>query len=339
MTLSEHWDDTIAESRDDEAQLKRDMRNHPRTSGKSLRELARMCATQGSLHVTRRLDDCYAWLTENRDQLPRELEDDTGARPSSQRLEVSGTDYEQLAIDASELNPANGLFDVGSPSCYLSLEDIAFAGHSYPDKKKSDEGKSVKLIRDYPDAELFAEFGMVPAVYTYLMSKRGETYKDYVQERGRWLRWGCWPDVKTWRGPMRWAVAYDNTVAILESVGRTKMDYLTLPDNLSELFELDGDVLRWKVARGRAAAGSVADRKQIRIDGVDYSRSRIVQYLRTGWVSDYRKVTGTKTLREDGNWDVSCWLGKKQRTIMECHNEQEADQALWAVRWAIDNFQ
>ena len=311
MTLSEHWDDTIAESREDEAQLKRDMRNHPRTSGKSLRELARMCATQGSLHVTRRLDDCYAWLTEHRDQLPRELEDDTGARPSSQRLEVSGTDYEQLADDTSEVNPDNGLYDVGQGwrNCYLSLDAVA--------------------LRNQDDAALLAEFGMVPAVYTYLMGNRGELFMKYNTQRGNWLRW---------RG-MRWAVAYGNTMSILEHVERTPMDVLTLPDNLAELFELDGDVLRWKIARGRAAVGSVADGKQIRIDGILYARSRIVKHLRNGWVSDYRKVTGTKLLREDSNWDVQVKLGGKTHTVMECHNEQEADQALWAVRWTVDNFQ
>ena len=74
MTSLVLWDDTIAESRTDEAQLRRDMKHHPRTSGKSIRELARMCATQGSLHVMRRLEDCYTWLLENRDKLPRELE-------------------------------------------------------------------------------------------------------------------------------------------------------------------------------------------------------------------------------------------------------------------------
>ena len=71
------------------------------------------------------------------------------------------------------------------------------------------------------------------------------------------------------------------------------MRFGSLPDNLDELFYLDGDVLRWKVARGRVTIGSVAGRRQIRIDGVLYARSRIVEYLRNGLVSDYRKVTDT----------------------------------------------
>ena len=311
MKSSMHWDHTIAESRTDEAQLKRDMRHHPRTTGKSMRELARMTATQGSLHVTHSLDMAFEWLSQHRGELPSEIEDDNGSRPSSQRLEVSGSDYRQLADDTSEVDIENGLFDVGQGSrgCYLPLEVVA--------------------KRNRADGKLLATCGLVLPVWVHLMGNRGDLYMKYATQRGKWLRW---------RG-MRWAVAYENTVAILNRTGRTKMDVLSLPDNLSDLFDLDEDVLRWKVARGRAAVGSVASRKQIRIDGVDYSRSRIIKYLRTGWVSDYRKVTGTKSLREDGNIDIRLQLGTKSYTIMECHSEQEADQALWAVRWAVGNFQ
>ena len=311
MTSLMLWDEAIAESRTDEAQLRRDMKHHPRTSGKSIRELARMCATQGSLHVMRRLEDCYTWLLENRDKLPRELEDDTGARPSSQRLEVSGNDYQQLADDTSDVGIDTGLYDVGQDwrNCYMPLTTVAPRG--------SEDGK------------ILADFGLVPAVYCHLMDLRGEHFSKYYNQRAKWLRW---------RG-MRWAVAYDNTVAILDRVGRTKISVLDLPDNLSDLLSLDGDTLRWKVARGRAAVGSVADGKQIRIEGRLYSRSRIVQYLREGWVSDYRRVTGTKMLREDGNWDVLIDLNNKKHTVMECHTEAEAEAAMWAVRWAVVNYQ
>jgi hypothetical protein len=317
MTSLMLWDEAI-EASEDSAQIRRDMKNHPRTSFKSMLELVRVVDSQGGLgdyddrrYVKARMSEMQEWLINNRDKLPMEIEDEHGNRNSDQRLERLVGEYDQIADDTAEVDPDNGLYDVGQSwrNAYRSLDTLV--------APSSEDGK------------LLAEFGLVPAVFCYLMDIRGEHFSKYYAQRAKWLRW---------RG-MRWAVAYDNTVAILDRVGRTKMSVLDLPDNLSDLLSLDGDTLRWKVARGRAAVGSVADGKQIRIEGRLYSRSRIVQYLREGWVSDYRKVKGTKTEREDGNWDVRLKLGQKSHTVMECHTEAEADAALWSIRWAVVNYQ
>jgi hypothetical protein len=177
-------------------------------------------------------------------------------------------------------------------------------------------------------------------MYFLAMRMRASRFRRYDKERKRWLRWGCYYSDQNWYGDLRWVRAYENTTAILESVGRIpQKNYLDLPENVAELFSLEGDVLRWKVAQGRAAAGSLARHKQVGIYGTYYSSSRIKEYLRTGPPSAYKKIIGTKTLREDTKWDVTFWLGGEQRTVMECHTEEEADQALWAVRWTVYHFQ
>ena len=318
------WDDDIAASREDEAQLRRDMKYHPRTSGRSLREMARMCSTQGSLHVQRRLDECYAWLEANRDRLPSEIEDENGNCGSVARLEMTSSTYEDVANDAAECDLEHGLYDVGQVNqkvgYYLSVEET--------------------LLSRKRTARLLHRHGLNDAMHILALRIRGKKFRKYNQDRKRWLRWGCYYADRRWYGDMRWAVAYGNTVAILDRVGRTEMSVLDLPGKLAELLELDGDVLRWKVARGTKAAHSAVTSKQVQIDGKKYSTSRIVKQLRDGWVSNYRAITGTKTLREDdGYWDITFWLDGVQRTVMECNTEEEADKALWAVRWAIYHYQ
>ena len=318
MTSLMLWDEAI-EASEDSAQIRRDMKNHPRTSFKSMLELVRVVDSQGGLgdyddrrYVKARMSEMQEWLINNRDKLPMEIEDEHGNRNSDQRLERLVGEYDQIADDTSEVDPDNGLYDVGQGwrNAYRSLDTLV--------APSSEDGK------------LLAEFGLVPAVFCYLMDIRGEHFSKYYAQRAKWLRW---------RG-MRWAVAYDNVVAVLRKHGLPNpKDYLPLPDTTSQYLELTDEGLRWKVARGRVAAGSRVDakKKQVRIEGVDYSVSRIRFFLEHGWVPTGE--AGGYSLRSDGNYDVRLWVGDASRTVMECHTEAEADAALWAVRWAIGNYQ
>ena len=130
MELSTHWESITAENSDDNAQLKRDMRNHPRTTGRSLRELARICATAGSFVCQKQLDAAFDWLTDHRSELPREIEDDNGNRGSDQRLETTKLRLASSAVrSASTCTTPNCVHIAGIPaattSCVTSGSDAA----------------------------------------------------------------------------------------------------------------------------------------------------------------------------------------------------------------------
>lgn len=257
MELSTHWEDITAESSDDNAQLKRDMKNHPRTTGRSLRELARVCATQGSFTCQKQLDYAFEWLMENRSQLPREVEDDTGARPSSQRLEVNGSDYDDLATLCEEFDEQNGLYDVGGKVCYRPLS--AYAPPEYKER------------------------GMTVEVYIPAMQKRGEAFAKYMDAKTKQLRWRGMPEYQA----VTRAVELQER-GICPSKANSGGKQLPPLSRLQELLRYDGVDLTWRISRGRCKAGTKAysvrkDGKcQTRIDGKLYYTNRLIAYLHTG---------------------------------------------------------
>lgn len=322
IQLSEHWDDTIAASREDEAQLKRDMVFHPRTSNKSLRELARMTSTQGSLHVTRRLDDMYEWLSTHRDKLPREVEDEDGNRNSDQRLERLVDDYEQLLLEADdELTTETGLYDVAGHGCYAPLTAIA--------------------ARNQEDAELLNEFGLIQPVWSYLMSIRGGLLQDYMHKAEQRRLLGSNPE------------RYGMDAVLRRGLTRTvaKSNAVPVPDNVAELLSYADGVLKWKVARGAKAAGAVADADQLKLLGVKYSRNRIIYRLVHGadagdlnvsedglTASPYRdNVKVSISERGDGNYDVVVNL-PKPHTLAECETLEEAEAVRSGILWTINHL-
>ena len=319
MTLLEHWDDTIAESRDDEAQLKRDMRNHPRTSGKSLRELARMCATQGSLHVTRRLDDCYAWLTEHRDQLPFEIEDEDGARPSSQRLEVTGDDYHELSEEAEDMNPQNGLYDVGQGwrDCYKSLPEIA--------------DRSVEV------RTLFNRYGLITPMYCFLMQARGELFEEYFElERLSRMKENNPQGYGRMQAELHKAAGWKRT-----PVYRNLNE---LPANVEELVELRDGELYWKVAYGTKAAGSKITGKQWGYNGRRNSVSHVIEYLSAGHAAEYAyrnsfKISIVERLNTKGEveWDVRVFLKEASHTLAVCKTRELAEEVRIGALWEFNH--
>ena len=319
MTSSMHWDHTIAESRHDEAQLKRDMKHHPRTTGKSLRELARMTATQGSLHVTHSLDYGYAWLAENRDKLPREVEDDNGTRPSSKRLEIP----DSAAYDDSvEIDLESGLYDVSGHVCYLPLGQVA--------------------ARNARHARMYAEFGIVHHVYVELMAARGKLLREYLHTEGRRRVLLSNPE------------RYGMDAILKRKIKRTATvsNSIPVPDNVTDLLYYDGQ-LRWKEARGAKAAGSACTHR-CRIDGVLFLSNRIVYRLVHGVdagplnvsedglsASRYRdNVNVSISERQDGGevtYDIIVNL-PKPHTLAACPTKAVAEGVKRGVLWTINHL-
>lgn len=256
MELSTHWESITAENSDDNAQLKRDMRDHPRTTGKSLREYTRVMATAGSFVGQKQLDMAFDWLQRNRSELPREIEDENGSRPSSQRLEVTGSDYDDLAANCEEFDERNGLFDVAGKVCYRPLD--AFAPPEYKER------------------------GMEPDIYCAAMRKRGEAFSKYYDAKTKRLRWRGMPEYQ----------AVSRAVWLQErGICPTKADSkgkeLPPRERLMELLRYNGRDLTWRVSRGRCKAGAKAynvrkdGKLQTRVDGKLYYTHRLIWLMAT----------------------------------------------------------
>lgn len=274
MELSTHWESITAENSDDNAQLKRDMRYHPRTTGRSLRELARICATAGSFTVQKQLDMAFDWLSEYRSELPREVEDDTGARPSSQRLEINGNDYDEHAANCEEFDEQNGLYDVAGKVCYRPL-----AAYAPPEYK---------------------ERGMTVDVYIAAMQKRGEAFAKYYDAKTKRLRWRGMPEYQA----VTRAVELQER-GICPSKANSKGKQLPPLKRLQELLSYDGNDLTWRISRGRCKAGTKAynvrkdGKLQTRIDGKLYYTHRLIWLLHTGL--DPANATVSTHDGDDGN--------------------------------------
>jgi len=221
-----------------------------------------------SQYVHNQLEDAKLWLSVNRSELPPEIENENGRLNGNCRLEVTGFDEmvaDAAIADSSREDDTVGLFYVGGHSCYASLESTASA-----------DDEDLKLLRD---------FGMVASVYSYLMTVRGEKFKQYHSHQAKMFRW---------RGMQEYRAIgrADELLAQGVTLKKANSGAIECPsqERLNELLSYDpvtGE-LTWAVARGRCAAGAVAyltrkdGKLRTRVDGVDYYTSRLVWRLVTG---------------------------------------------------------
>lgn len=315
MELLTHWEDTTEANSEDAAQLRRDMRNHPRTSVRSLRELARVCSTAGSPFVRASLDYAYEWLEENRHLFPSEIEDDHGNRGSSTRLEITLFGYDELLVKITEISPEQGLYDVGQAwrDCYKSLDAT------------STRSKAVR--------ELFLTHGMVEPMYCFLMGIRGELFEDYA-EAAYLRRLKC---INPQEYGRRAAEALK-----LEGIGRTpvKRNAKAIPDELVESLEYSHGILRWAVARGRVAKGTRVEGDVIRFKGKLYKTHLVVERIVSGVEPSplvYRDTLKLSIVeRDDGLFDVRVFLNKESHTLAECRTYEQAELVRAGARWEFN---
>lgn len=274
MELSTHWESITAENSDDNAQLKRDMRNHPRTTGRSLREYARIMATAGSFSGQKQLDMAFDWLKDNRSQLPREIEDDNGNRGSDQRLEVTSEAYEYHLPNHEEFDEQCGLYDCGTKACYRPLD--AFAPPEYKER------------------------GMTVEVYIPAMKKRGEAFGKYYDAKSRRLRWRGMPEYEA----VTRALELQER-GVCPSKANSGGKQLPTRERLMELLSYNGRDLTWRISRGRCKAGTKAynvrkdGKLQTRVDGKLYYTHRLIWLMATK--QDPAEATVTTYDGDDGN--------------------------------------
>ena len=323
MNFSQLWDPTTTAT-DDVAQLKRDMKTHPRTSGRSLRELARVTYTQGSPRVHAQLDMAFDWLLENRKHLPSEIESDDGQRGSSSRLEVTGSDWQWEEAELDSLDTETGMYDVGTHDCYLPLTQIA--------------------KRNQSDLRLLNDYGMVGHVWHTLMRRRGALMAKRLDKEARRRLRRILPEV------------YGYRVAAEKGLKRTtiKSGAAATPEDIGELFMYADGVLRYRKSVGRKAAGSVVKDsvKQLTIRGTKYYRHRVIYRLVHGVDAGELNVSQdglTATASRDattggtiwevnkGNYQIDVKLGTSKRyTIAVCDSRAQAEAVQRGVFWYMN---
>lgn len=326
MELSTHWESITAENSDDNAQLKRDMRNHPRTTGRSLRELARICATAGSFVATKQLDAAFDWLAQYRSELPREIEDDNGNRGSDQRLETTSEHYEHHLPNHEEFDEQCGLYDCGTKACYRPLD--AFAPPEYKER------------------------GMTVEVYIPAMQKRGEAFQKYMDAKTKRLRWRGMPEYQA----VTRAVELQER-GVCPSKANSKGKQLPPLERLQELLRYNGRDLTWRISRGRCKAGTKAysvrkdGKLQTRIDGKLYYTHRLIWLMATkqdpaeATVSTYdgddanlalhnlrldvlaNKAGGDIREKGVGRWEARVRIGDKSHTLGHYESQEVAERA------------
>lgn len=292
---------------------------HPRTSGRSLRVLAQTCAKQGSVHVTRRLPELYAWLAEHRDELPFEVEDEHGNRNSDQRLERLVDDYDMLSAQAEDMNPQNGLYDVGQSwlDCYKPLSEIA------------DRSVAVR--------ELFKRYGLITPMYCFLMRARGELFEEYFElERLSRMKDNNPQGYGRMQAELHKAAGRERT-----PVYRNVKE---LPANVEELVELRDGELYWKVAQGTKAAGSKAPSDRWKWNGKRYSTKATIEYLTNGHVAEYAyrnsfKISIVERLNTKGEveWDVRVFLKEASHTLAVCKTRELAEEVRIGALWEFNH--
>ena len=322
MNFSQLWDPTTTAT-DDVAQLKRDMKTHPRTSGRSLRELARVTYTQGSPKVHAQLDMAFDWLLENRKHLPAEIESDDGQRGSSSRLEMTGSDWQWEEAELDVLDTELGMYDVGTYDCYLPLTQIA--------------------KRNQSDLKLLNQYGMVEHVWHTLMRRRGALMAKRLDKETRRRLRRILPEV------------YGYRVAAEKGLKRiaTKSGAAVVPDDVVELFTYADGVLRYRKSVGRMAAGSVVKASvfQLTIRRVKYLRSRVIYRLVHGVDAGELNVSKdglTASMgrdivfghidhkKGDNTFVVRLEVGRERKTVAVCDTREQAEAVERGAFWYIN---
>jgi hypothetical protein len=293
------------------------------------------------------LQEAHLWLALNATEIPSELEDEQGRAKNGRsyyeipeavirdkEADIAASGYAMHAIntrtfaaaeqswdddDADNVSKyeAHGLYHTGRTGCNASLVDVT------KDMVGKLDSETATFVRAMPTSQ---------EVRSVALKVRGERYRKYAETQAKRLRWLG----------MEYMDASAKADAHMES-GKQRSKVTSnakpLPDVgvLAEHFAVeDGQLVRIKAVKG-AELGPVSAAR-IRIEGVQYLRSRIIYALTTGQdagdkvvrngvASSYRKVSGFNTLREDGKWDAFMDLSGKTITIGEYDSEDYATRA------------
>ena len=341
--------------REGASDLKKDQRDHARTSLESLKRFSQaMAATpectttkakvQGWLldpykrapnkaqywprantKARRELDASRSWLLTHSSDLPRELESEQGMRSEGRTYhEESGTKFDtfvdepMFAPDTTALAPSFGDYGDDNVSKYEAH------GRFYQERNGHNETR-LSIAQSRP------EFRSNPT------GREASRYAAEVRAR-RWVKYDEARQTRLkWRGMEEYAAVGKASDKIDEGVKRRSIEVsaLPLPDmgRLCELFHMDGVTLV-RTRLDRAVTG-----KQVKIDGIKYVTDRVAYALSTGTdpqskmvrdgiATQYRDAKGTAYPRSDGKFDALVKFGAQEAvTIGEYKTQAQAREA------------
>ena len=325
--------------REGASDLKKDQRDHARTSFESLKRFAQVMAATPVDTVKRsevkgwmrdpykrapnkaqywpvpntkaraELDYSRSWLLTNSSDLPRELESEQGMRSEGRTYhEESGTKFDTFVDEP--------MFDDDNVSKYESH------GRFYQERNGHNETR-LSIAQSRP------EFRSNPTgleASRYAADVRASRWAKYDEARQTRLQW---------RGMEEYAAVGKASDKIDEGIKRRSVEVNALPlpemGRLCELYHMDGGVVV-NTRLNRAAS------KRLRIDGKYYLTSRIAYALTTGEdpqdkmvrdgvATQYRDASGIVTVRQDGKVDARVTLNKEVVTIGEYKTKAQAQEA------------
>lgn len=339
--------------REGAADLKKDQRDHARTSFESLKRFSQVMAATPVDTVKRaevkswmrdpykrapnkaqywpvpntkaraELDYSRSWLLTHSSDLPRELESEQGMRSEGRTYhEESGNKFDtfidepMFTPDTTALAPSYADYDDDIVSKYEAH------GRFYQERNGHNETR-LSIAQGCP------EFRSNPTgreATRYAADVRARRWAKYDEARQARLKW---------RGMEEYAAVGKASDKIDEGIKRRSVEVnaLPLPDmgRLCELFHMqDGSVFNTRLNRKAS--------KRVRIDGKYYVTSRIAYALTTGsdpaskMVRDgiatkYRDAKGFVSIRQDGKADAEVKLNGTTVNIGEYKTKAQAQEA------------
>ncbi len=340
--------------REGASDLKRDQRDHARTSFESLRRFSQaMAATPvdtvkrdevkgwmrdpykrapnkaqywpvPNTKARRELDYSRSWLLTHSSDLPRELESEQGMRSEGRTYhEESGTKFDtfvdepMFTPDTTAMAPSYSDYDDDNVSKYEAH------GRFYQERNGHNETR-LSIAQGRP------EFKSDPTgreASRYAAEVRASRWAKYDEARQTRLKW---------RGMEEYAAVGKASDKIDEGIKRRSVEVNAkpLPDmgRLCELFDVrEGSLYRTKLDR-------LIDKPTVWVDGSMRKTSRILYALTTGSdpaakmvrdgiATQYRDAKGIVTLRPDGKVDARVTLNKEVVTIGEYRTKAQAQEA------------
>lgn len=337
----------------DFGQLKKDTRNHPRTSTASLRQYARyMAATpedkriksevkswlkdphkrapnkaqywpESSAWAHEQLMDALLWMSTHRSELPREIENEDGTINGSVTFhETTMEYYDDLIDDNSEdfdgsgdwsKYEEHGMYHMERSGAYATLTTVT--------NELIASTKDLKL-REWRRANPTSRHTREAA-----LELRGKRYQSHAERQAKRLQW---------RGMEEYDAVAKADEKLREGLKRkpTTSGAKPLPniDNLRVTFGVcDGVLVRRSL--GRPVVG-----KKVKVLGQVYATDRIAyavehgsdpadKIVRNGVATNYRKAEGHVRQNDSLRWESLVYIDREAITVGTYRSERQAKEA------------
>ena len=218
--------------------------------------------------------DCIDWLHMHKAELPAELDTESGESNSPRNVEINvgsveSREADKAIEDASREDASVGLFYMEGISAYKGRTAAFFEALRNPNLRGDMHRRGLS------DAQ----------VQLYLGEVQAEAYRKYAEHKAYMLRWR---GMQEFRGVTR--AIEEEAKGVKLSKAQSNAKDMPSQERLNELLSYDPETgtLVWAAARSGVRRGSRAytvrkdGKLKTRVDGGDFSASRLVYMLVTG---------------------------------------------------------